>query len=72
MKIPKQDVFYSACYHDEQSGEPFAIHGSHCRTYREAQKQAEVIQGETAAEVFVAECIVRQAKIKRKPKRKAA
>lgn len=62
MEIPKEAVFYSACHLFGPNGEPFSIEGTQCRTYLDAEKEANQLQRHYTSEVFVAEVTVKRAK----------
>lgn len=62
MNIPTDGVFYSPCHLFGPNGEPFSIEGTQCRTYRDAEKEAEQLQRHYPHEVFVAKVTVKRAK----------
>jgi len=74
MKIPKQDVSYAACYHNEEEGIPFYLEGGFFERKREALEEIKRLQPKRAYPIFLAEVITRPArKTRRKPtKRKQA
>ena len=78
MRVPKQVVWYSLAYHDEDEGTPFCLDGQLYRSKDDAMQELKKYRDGGRTDFFVAKVIIQYAESQRKTpkpqpsKRKAA